>query len=252
MYSFENKKIIITGINGILGKAIVQHFKNLGAGVCGMDLGEYNPESGVNETGYCSCDIANKDTVDDAMVSLMSETSVEYILVNNAGISTPEPFEERTDEQFDRVMAVNAKGSFHCIQSYVKCFDKVDCSKGAIVNIASIFGVISPDFRNYCDYNFVSPEVYGMSKAGVIQMTRYFAVALAKRNIRVNSVSPGGLFNKNNPQGDEFIKRYSDRVPMNRMGNPEEMVGAIAYFASDVASYTTGQNMVIDGGLSAW
>ena len=91
-----------------------------------------------------------------------------------------------------------------------------------------------------------------VSKAGIIQMSKYFAVHLAERNIRCNSVSPGGIFNPENPQGKDFISKYSDRCPMKRMAKSEEIIGAIVYLSSDLASYTTGQNITVDGGTSAW
>ena len=128
----------------------------------------------------------------------------------------------------------------------------IKLKKASIINIGSIFGVVSPDFRNYTDLPRKSPEIYGASKAGVIQMTKYFSVNLAERNIRVNCVSPGGIFNPKNPQGKDFIDNYSFRVPMKRMAEEKEIVGAILYLASSAASYTTGQNILIDGGLTSW
>jgi NAD(P)-dependent dehydrogenase (short-subunit alcohol dehydrogenase family) len=115
-----------------------------------------------------------------------------------------------------------------------------------------MYGVISPDFRIYTDCARKNSEIYGATKAAIIQMTRYFAVHLAQRNIRVNAISPGGIFNPQAPQGDDFIKNYSYRCPMQRMARADEMVGATLYLASDAASYTTGQNIVIDGGMSCW
>ena len=91
-----------------------------------------------------------------------------------------------------------------------------------------------------------------MSKAGMLQMSRYLAALYAKKGLRVNSISPGGIYNRSNPQGDDFIKRYSDRVPMGRMAQVEEMVPAVLFLAGKGASYITGQNLTIDGGLSCW
>ena len=174
------------------------------------------------------------------------------VLINNAGTSTSAPFEKRTVDDFDKVMGVNLKGTFLCIQAYINQFDVYDQQVGSIVNVGSIFGVMSSDFRNYIDYDGNNPEVYGATKAGIIQMTKYFAVHLADRNIRVNCVSPGGIFNDDKPQGPEFVKSYNYRVPMKRMAKLSDMTGALHYFSSESASYTTGQNLVIDGGLTAW
>ena len=174
------------------------------------------------------------------------------MLINNAGASTFATFEERSEEDFDWVMGVNLKGTFLCIQSYVDLFDKYKLKNGSIINIGSLYGVISPDFRIYTDCARKNSEIYGATKAGIIQMSKYFAVHLADRNIRVNAISPGGILNPANPQGDDFQKNYSFRCPMKRMANTGEMVGAVIYLASDAASYTTGQNIVIDGGFSSW
>ena len=120
------------------------------------------------------------------------------------------------------------------------------------MNIGSHYGLVSPDYRIYTDLPRKNSEVYGATKAGVIQMTKYFAVHLAERDIRVNCVSPGGIFNPDNPQGDDFQKHYKYRTPMKRMARTEELLGAILYLASEASSYTTGQNIVVDGGFSAW
>ena len=123
---------------------------------------------------------------------------------------------------------------------------------GSIVNIASMYGSISPDPRIYTDCDRKNSEVYGATKAGIIQMTRYFAVHLAEMNIRVNCVSPGGLYNPDAPQGEDFVKNYSYRNPMGRMGNAEEIIGVVLYLSSNAASYTNGQNIVVDGGMTSW
>jgi NAD(P)-dependent dehydrogenase (short-subunit alcohol dehydrogenase family) len=112
--------------------------------------------------------------------------------------------------------------------------------------------LISPDFRIYTDCERRNSEIYGATKAGIIQMTKYFAVHLARYGVRVNSISPGGIFNPEAPQGEDFVNNYSHRCPMGRMAQYEEVVGGILYFASSAAAYTTGQNLVIDGGMSSW
>ncbi len=120
------------------------------------------------------------------------------------------------------------------------------------MNIGSIFGAVSPDFRNYTDCDRKNSEVYGATKAGIIQMTKYFGVHLADRNIRVNCLSPGGMFNPELPQGEDFIKNYSHRCPMGRMAKADEMIGGLFYLSSEASAYTTGQNIIVDGGMSCW
>lgn len=249
-YNLKNKVVIVTGACGQLGYRICEAFNNVEARVIGLDINIDNNK--VDGVEYHKLDIVNKKNIDNLFEKIINKYKTIDIIINNAGVSTFEDFEKRPEESFDWVMDVNLKGTFFMIQSFVNIFDKYNLKKGSIVNIGSIFGVVSPDFRNYTDLPRKNSEVYGATKAAIIQMTKYFAVHLADRNIRVNCVSPGGIYNPKNPQGEDFIKNYSFRVPMKRMAEDWEMVGAILYFASDFASYTTGQNLVIDGGLTSW
>ena len=115
-----------------------------------------------------------------------------------------------------------------------------------------MYGVISPDFRIYSENDRKNSEVYGATKAGVIQMTKYFAVHLAERNIRTNSISPGGVYNPKNPQGDKFMESYKYRCPMKRMANSEEISNVALFLGSNLSTYVNGQNITVDGGMSAW
>lgn len=250
LFNLGNKVVIITGATGQLGKVICHGFQQAGARVVGIDMNvDVNMLEGVY---YYQMDISNKKQVYEVFKNIIEKYEKFDVLINNAGVSTFESFEQRPEKSFDWVMDVNLKGTFFCIQTYVNLYDKYGFGSGSIVNISSIFGVVSPDFRNYTDCKRKNSEVYGATKAGIIQMTKYFAVHLAERNIRVNTISPGGIYNPKSPQGKDFIKNYSFRCPMKRMANEDEMVGAVLYLASDTASYTTGQNIIIDGGTTCW
>lgn len=250
LYNLKEKVVIVTGACGQLGQKICEAFKQSGSIVIGIDVNIQN--NTIDDVKYFKLDITFKQEVYDLYEKIMQEFGKIDILINNAGVSTFEDFKQREEDAFDWVMDVNLKGTFFGIQAYVNLFDKYKSSNGAIVNIGSIFGVVSPDFRNYIDLPRKNSEIYGATKAGIIQMTKYFAVHLADRNIRVNCVSPGGIFNPKNPQGEKFRESYAFRVPMKRMANDEEMLGGILYLASNASSYTTGQNIVIDGGMTAW
>jgi gluconate 5-dehydrogenase len=250
LFGVKSKIIVITGAVGYLGNVLCRTLLDQGSIVIGLDLKESSIKN--KNFHFYSCDIASKEEVKETFSKIYDIFGRIDVLINNAGVSFGTNFLERTEEELDHVLNVNVKGGIFCIQSYVEGFDDHKMDAGAIINIGSIFGVVSPDFRNYTDYKIVNSEIYGASKAGVIQMTKYFACYLAKRKIRVNSVSPGGIFNELNPLGEDFVKKYSSRVPMGRMANVDEMVGAVMYFASNASSYTTGQNLVVDGGLTAW
>lgn len=249
IFNLKGKIVVVTGSNGQLGSSICEFFLNIGSVVIGIDL---NDNKKNNLVKFYNLDIVNSKNVESVFKTIFNEFGRIDVLINNAGVSTFEPFENRSEEKFDWVMDVNLKGSFNCIQSFVNLFDINSQDKSSIINIASMYGLISPDFRIYTDLDRKNSEVYGATKAGIIQMSKYFAVHLADRNIRCNSVSPGGIFNPNNPQGKDFISKYSERCPMKRMAKSNEIVGAIVYLASDLASYTTGQNITVDGGMSAW
>lgn len=148
-------------------------------------------------------------------------------------------------------MDVNLKGTLLCSKEFIK-HRKENGNHGTVVNIASHYGLISPDPRIYIDCDRQNSEIYGATKAGIIQMTRYYAVHAAPFDIRFNSVSPGGVRNPENPQGPEFQKEYNLRCPAGRMAETHEIVGAIIFLLSPAASYINGHNLVVDGGMTCW
>lgn len=250
IFNLKNKVVVITGSCGQLGSSMCNLFINNGCKVIGID---YSLESNkIHKVDYYELDIRNREDVSNIFNIIFKKYNQVDLLINNAGVSVFEPFENRTEENFDWVMNVNLKGTFNCIQKYVDCYDLNRQRQGCIINIASMYGVISPDYRIYSENDRKNSEVYGATKAGVIQMTKYFAVHLSERNIRTNSISPGGVYNPKNPQGDKFIEMYKYRCPMKRMANSEEISNVALFLGSKLASYVNGQNIVVDGGMSAW
>ena len=126
--------------------------------------------------------------------------------------------------------------------------------EGSVVNVASHYGIISPNPTIYTDCDRRNSEIYGASKAGLIQMTKYFAVnaLMDGVKVRVNAVAPGGILNPLEPQGEDFIKRYSSLCPMGRMGDENEILGPILFLMSSLSSYVNGHTLVIDGGMTSW
>jgi gluconate 5-dehydrogenase len=123
---------------------------------------------------------------------------------------------------------------------------------GVIINIGSMYGTISPDLRIYDNEKHANSPEYGAGKAAIIQFTKYLAVNYAKNGIRVNSISPGAFPNKEVQKNKKFIKKLKSKIPLERLGQPEDLMGAIVFLASDDSSYVTGQNILIDGGWSIW
>ena len=181
------------------------------------------------------------------------------ILHNNAAAKTRDlekffaSFETFELETWREIMSVNIDGMFLMAQAVGKQM-VTQGTGGAICQTSSIYGIMAPDNRIYegADYNGVainSPAVYSASKAAVVGLSNYLATYWANQNIRVNTISPGGV---ESGQNDTFKNKYGVRIPMGRMAEAKEMVGALIYLSSDAASYVTGQNIAVDGGLSAW
>ena len=251
-FNLDKKVILITGASGQLGSELSKTFLDLGSKVVATDLHTVseNKISHKNFDYFC-LNITNRKEVELVFQEIFSKYDTVDVLINNAGVNTFKHSRDRTEEELDFVIGVNLKGTFFCIQAYAALLEN-NKKEGTVINTASHYGLISPDFRIYTDCDRRNSEIYGATKAGIIQMTKYFAVELADKEIRVNSVSPGGIYNSKEPQGDDFIKNYSSRTPLQRMAEVHEIMGAYIYLASDTSTYTTGQNIVVDGGMSAW
>lgn len=256
LFNLEGKTALITGASGQVGSELCNAFISAGCNVIASDidenLGLVEKFSGSNNFKFLDLDITNVKQIKKSFNQAIKFFDSIDILINNAGVNTFKHPSQRTEEDFNFVTDVNLKGTFFCVQAYREVLNKTHQEKGNIINTASHYGTISPDFRIYTDCDRRNSEVYGATKAGIIQMTKYLAVDLASDGIRVNCVSPGGVYNPNNPQGSDFIKNYSNRTPLKRMANVEELTGAYLYLASDASSYTTGQNIIVDGGMSVW
>ena len=252
-FNLKGRNVLVTGATGQLGLEICKTYLNIGARVIGTDI-NLSPKKTLKSQNieYFKMDVSDKKSVDKGFERIYSAYKKLDILINNAGISCFEAFEDRPESSLDSVMDINLKGTFFCIQNYIKWARKKRHKKGNIINIASIYGMVSSDPRIYTDCNRKNSEIYGATKAGIIQMTKYFSVHAAQYGMRVNSVSPGGIFNPDEPQGRDFVKNYSHRCPMGRMAKCDEIIGGILYLSSDAASYVTGQNLAIDGGLTCW
>lgn len=199
-------------------------------------------------------DVRFEDQVEAAVDACLAEFGRIDILVNNAGnvVGTPEnaPMEKRPLEQWQFTIDVNLTGTFLC-SKHVAAKTMMPRKTGVIINIGSIAGMIGKDRRQYrgTDMGGWTAD-YCAAKGGVINLTRDMACYLAPYNIRVNCISPGGFWRH---QPEAFVKAFSETIPMGRMGQDgKELKGAVVFFASEASSYCTGQNLTIDGGLTAW
>jgi 3-oxoacyl-[acyl-carrier protein] reductase len=254
-FSLDGQVALVTGAVGQLGRQFSQVLGSAGAivVVADLELAQCQEHSNLlKDRGIqalpLALDVTQPKAVQQAFEWVVQQGGRLDVLVNNAGVAVFTPFETRTYEEFVQVMAVNAGGTFLCTQAATRIM-KQQTNGGRIVNIGSIYGIVSGDPRIYTDCARNTSEVYAGSKAAIIQMTRYWAVHLAQYNIRVNAISPGGIYNQ---QGEDFVANYAYRTPLKRMGNEHELNEALLFLASDASSYMTGHNLVVDGGWTAW
>jgi NAD(P)-dependent dehydrogenase (short-subunit alcohol dehydrogenase family) len=261
--SVKNKKIVITGATGILGSVYAEGFSQQGADVAIIDLDEKLCQKKARELGKkygtkpmgIGCDITNKEAVKAMVKKVTSEYGRIDVLLNNAATKSENifaPFEEFPLADWEKVMGVDVTGMFLCSQAAAVEMEKE--KTGSIINISSIYGIVAPDQRIYEGSLYEgrsinTPLVYSTAKGAVVSLTRYLATYLAPHHIRVNTVTPGGVFSG---QNETFVKRYSERCPLGRMAKPEEIFSAVYFLASDASSYITGHNLIVDGGWSVW
>ena len=265
--SLKGKTAVITGGAGILGKHFSEGLASCGSHVVVVDLNKNEAEilTGDLTRRYgqqcisIECDVSEPASVNSMVDEVVKQFGDIHVLHNNAASKSSNleaffsSFEEYTLDQWREVTKVNLDGMFLVAQAVGR--KMVEQNRGgSIIQTASIYGVLGPDPRVYENSFYLgrsinTPAVYSASKAAVIGLTRHLATYWADQNIRVNCLTPGGV---ESGQNDSFKEKYSNRVPLGRMAQAEEMVGALLYLASDASSYVTGQNIIIDGGLSAW
>jgi len=253
--------IMLSGVSGSLGQKIANEILLGGGKVIGLDQSKENMEKVAKTYNWNKdnillheTDIRSKHEIEKAFSDGLSRFGKVTAQINNAGVSIFSPWMEREEKDFDWVTDVNLKGTFFCMQIFMKYCIKSKNS-GSIVNIASHYAVVAPDPRIYSsDPSRKNSEIYGATKAGVVQMTKYFSVNALHdgANVRVNSVTPGGIRNYLNPQSENFQKSYAKICPMGRLAEADEIVGPILFLISDDASYVNGHNLIVDGGATVW
>ena len=205
-------------------------------------------------------DVTDRASIESATAEVVAEWGAPHLLVNNAALDSPPdappeevgPFETYPEASFDEVMDVNVKGVVLCCQVIGAAM--AEAGRGSIVNVSSVYGLLSPpqdlyEFRRREGETFFKPVAYSVSKSALLNLTRYLATYWAKAGVRVNTLTLGGIFNE---QPQEFLEAYGARVPLGRMADAGEALGAVVFLASDASSYVTGANLVVDGGWSAW
>jgi NAD(P)-dependent dehydrogenase (short-subunit alcohol dehydrogenase family) len=253
----DGRVAVITGGAGHLGRAMAAALVELGAKVALVDRDPAATDAAAAVYGSGSAGFA-LDLTDDAAVRSLPDTVKAKlggfdILINNAafvGTSALQgwvvPFAEQSVDTWRKCLDVNLTAAFVLTQAATPLL--AASGHGSVINVASIYGVVGPDYGLYAGTSMGNPAAYAASKGGLIQLTRWLSTTLAPK-IRVNALTPGGIARG---QPREFADRYVARTPLGRMATETDMIGAAAYLAGDLSAYVTGQNIVVDGGWTAW
>ncbi|WP_073399448.1 oxidoreductase [Mucilaginibacter sp. OK098] len=245
MYSLKDKVIIVTGGSGLLGNAFIKQIVSENGIAINADI---NLPTDIAQ-GNIECDITNQNSLNNMLNIVLDKYGKIDGLVNNAYPRTGDwglDFEEIPIDSWRENLDMQLNSCFSLCQKTLRIMK--DQKFGSIVNIASIYGVVGPDFSVYDGTEMTMPAAYSAIKGAQINFTRYIASYYGKYNININCVSPGGIFNEQNPT---FVENYNKKVPMRRMGTPEDISPTVAFLLSDNAKYITGQNVIIDGGWTA-
>jgi NAD(P)-dependent dehydrogenase (short-subunit alcohol dehydrogenase family) len=225
---------IVTGALGKLGPIWCGALREAGAEVVGLDRRRVD--------GVVEADVTDRASLE----RVLERHGTPHVLVNSAGIDVPPG--ESGDASFRETLEVNIAGVYNSTEVFGPAMR--DARRGSIVNIGSLYASIAPDpaFYDHFDPPFHKPPAYGVSKAGVVALTRYYARLWGPYGVRVNALSPGGVAGD---QDEEFRRKYCARVALGRMAEPADLVGPLVFLASDASSYLTGHELRLDGGFTA-
>jgi NAD(P)-dependent dehydrogenase (short-subunit alcohol dehydrogenase family) len=269
-FDLSGRVAVVTGGAGLLGAEFCRTLAEGGAVVAVVDLNASASQAiadTLTKSGYKALaiptDITNPDSINALLQQVLSTFGRLDVLVNSAALDpkfdpdamkkgiTPGAFEDYPLDQWNAALGVNLTGMFLVTQACVKPMIEQG-KKGSIINISSTYGLKGPDQRIYVkggERVAFKPVYYTVTKAGVLGFTKYLAAYYVGTEIRVNALTPGGVFNNHE---DYFVKNYSAKTILGRMAKKDEMNGALLFLASDASSYMTGNNIVVDGGWTAW
>ena len=242
MKNLSNKIIIVTGGSGLLGKSIIKQISMDGGISINLDI----MSDSKYHTDFIKTDITNNISVDNAINIILDKYGRIDGLVNNAYPRTKDwgtDFENIKLSSWKKNIDLQLGNVFLCCKHVLEHMKKN--KYGSIVNIASIYGVVGPEFSIYEGTSLTTPAAYSAIKGGVINFSRYLASYYGKHGLRINCISPGGIYNN---QNKKFVSNYVKKVPLKRMGLPSDISPAVSFLLSDDSSYVTGQNLIVDGG----
>ena len=269
-FDLSGRVAVVTGGAGLLGVEFCRTLAEAGAAVTVVDLNASASQAvagTLTKSGYQALAVPTDITRPDSVKVLVEKVLAAFgrldVLVNSAALDpkfdadalkkgiAPGAFEDYPLDQWSAALGVNLTGMFLVTQACVRPMIEQG-KKGSIINICSTYGLNGPDQRIYIkggERVAFKPVYYTVTKAGVMGFTKYLAAYYAETEIRVNALTPGGVFNDHE---DYFVKNYSAKTILGRMAKKDEMNGALLFLASDASSYMTGNNVVVDGGWTAW
>ena len=263
IFDLKEKTIVLTGSAGRIGQQFAHTLSKVGADVILVDKESKNNNKLLSEiikkyktksTAF-NIDINNSKQVDNTVKKIIKKYKKIDVLINNAHFvprhhpKRDAPFEKYPIELWDKVISENLRGIFLCSQKIGEVMAKR--KSGNIVNISSIYGIVAPDQKIYGKNRLNSPAFYSATKGAVVNLTRYLASYWGTKNIRVNTLTLGGVFDKK-MHGKKFVNNYSKKTIVGRMSRKEDYDGAIIFLTSNSSSYMTGTNLIVDGGWTAW
>lgn len=265
-FSLDGRIAVVTGAGGKLGPVWIDALVEAGARVAALDLPGAPPSSLFTEVARRAgdavrrfeCDITDRASIETAAAAVAAQIGEPQILVNNAGVDQPPDspggrhrLHELPVDAFRRMVEVNLVGTFQAIQVFGARM--AAAGGGSIINIGSLYASVSPDphFYDHLAGNapFIKAPAYGASKAGVVNLSKFFATHWAGSGVRVNTLSPGGVLAG---QDEQFRSKYGARVPLGRMASADDLKGPLVFLASAASSYVTGHELRVDGGFTAW
>ncbi len=241
MFSIKNKILVVTGGNGLIGKQMITTFRENGAIAISVDI-KYQQQGDDDFV----MDITSENSVKSVIGTILKKYNRIDGWVNNAyprTIDWGNKFENIEFESWRKNVDMHLNGYFLCCQVVLNQM-KVQ-GYGSLINMSSIYGLIGPDFTIYDGTEMTMPAAYSAIKGGLNNLTRYLASYYGKYQVRINTISPGGIFDN---QPESFVNNYNNKVPLKRMGTPKDIVSAVFYLLTDESSYVTGHNLVVDGG----
>lgn len=259
LLSLKGKTAVVTGGAGYLGTAISETLAELGANlvIASRDKAKCQKKcedimrlhNGSIKAVALELDLLKKGAAVEFLNQIHDNFEAIDILVNNAWSGNKNSWESISEEDWEYDINMSLNSVFRLTKA---AFEDLKSTQGVILNIASMYGHIGPDYRIYDGKEFANPPSYGAAKAGVLQFTRYLASFLSPHSIRVNALSPGAFPHPPTQAHKEFMQKLGSKNPMNRIGQPDELKGAVALLCSPAGSYITGQNLCVDGGWAIW